>query len=308
MSDQSSQHPLGSPHNPMEPSTETPVVITCLLTENCIGEPGHEGECVIDGEASILPTGDLTPQTTVRNTFKPDEFKPRVIEPKGLHSRDMKNPVAIPDEGLTFTVIYGPEGEEIEQSIRLHQALAGLNMQVNAGNNQSQAQTFASFAVQAGFTDEREMLDDPDLEPYLRLQSDRDGKVYCKANNAIDVLEIRSERLNNAKARDTMNADGRPFTQPQEDEALRLVTLCKDEGLFDLRNDLLTWLQKPNKGRGFAGDLSYSMGEVNIFLDRIYPDRKKERKARRKAARVSQQGGNVQTSQTSTQVQSGPRF
>lgn len=185
---------------------------------------------------------------------------------KVTHSSDG---VEIPDDGVTYTFLVGPQDEQVEQSITLHDCLAGLNMEIRPGRKQAQAKTFASFALQMGFTNEEDILSEHrEARPYLN----EDGDVASNAWRLISRWEQTIQAQRQKKARQTMRESGREITPGQMNFAWNLIPRLRANSLETLANDIMEILQINEEVKGPQGAvLSASLDKAKTLLDLAEP-------------------------------------
>lgn len=183
------------------------------------------------------------------------------------HSKDG---VEIPEEGLPFEVVTGPEGEQTTTVLVLHDLLAGLNCKVNPDKTQSQAQSFASFAVQSGFLDEDSIL----AKYRYAAPREVDGEIQCRSWSLISTWENQIKDARAKQARQTMRDNGTEISAGQVSEAMRLIPLLKDADFGDLAATLHRLVQVNEEIEGPQGaTISASIGQAHRLLNMSQPRR-----------------------------------
>lgn len=139
-----------------------------------------------------------------------------------LHS---KSGEVVPPKGVKFPVTRNIGGEEKVIELTLRETLVGLFTQPRPEkpDGRSQAMTFASFAVQKGFTSEEAIIERyPDVA--VRLV---DGQPDSRAWRLISLWSDEIENERNLKAAQSQRENGKQITQGQVTNALLRIEQLK---------------------------------------------------------------------------------
>lgn len=163
--------------------------------------------------------------------------------------------VEVPEEGVTFEAKWTKAGVEHVESITLKELLAGLRTIPARTDGVSQAQTFASYALQNGFSSEEEILKAyPNMAPKVMNLYNLATKVQIlgdhgrpaqfmgsRSFNLIDKWRSAVEADQSTRAAQTMKENGTRISESQIDFALDLMDRLKAkdaEAFKDLVNQL----------------------------------------------------------------------
>lgn len=195
-----------------------------------------------------------------------------------------KDGVDIKPEGEEFSFSFEVDGEPVIKTIVLHDLLAGLSMKVSEGKTQSQAQSFASFAVQKGFTSEEQILD---RFPQHRPRP-TDGGIDCTAWKLISTWsnEIADERQR--KSRESMREEGKEMTTSQMGYAFRLAEDLDKHGFTKAATDLRDLIQVNEEVEGPKGAaLSAGINNAKRLIEMAAPKRQQKGSSNQPPTRVS---------------------
>lgn len=168
-------------------------------------------------------------------------------------------------EGVTFEITQGVGAEEQIVPITLRDVLLGLNMKPSQEGKKSQAEVFASFAIQRGFTSEEQILDRfRDVSP---RQNSTTHEWFSTSRRLIDIWKGEVEEDRNKRSAATMAEKGVPITVGQRTEANRLLPLLAEHEGDRLRAQLLDLLQVDEEDDGPQGaKMSRTIGRARAFL------------------------------------------
>lgn len=174
--------------------------------------------------------------------------------------------VPIDPNGVNFEVTHRNGDTEEIVSITLRDLLIGLNMSPANDKSRSQAEVFASYAIQRGFRSEDEILERyRDVAP---RQNSATKEWFSTARRLINIWagEIAEER--NRKATETMAEHNTAITVGQRTEANRLLPLLAQHEGDRLRSQLLDLMQVDEDEEGPQGaKMSRTIGRARAFLD-----------------------------------------
>lgn len=169
--------------------------------------------------------------------------------------------------GVTFEITHRVGEDETIVPIVLRDVLVGLNMKPSAEGKRSQAEVFASFAVQRGFSSEDQILDRfRDVSP---RQNRETKEWFSTSRRLIDIWKAEVEEERNRRATATMAEKAVPISVGQRTEANRLLPLLAEHEGGRLRSQLLDLLQvdeeDPDEGPQGA-KMSRTIGRARAFL------------------------------------------
>lgn len=172
----------------------------------------------------------------------------------------------IPKKGKTFEITRKVNDEDVVEKITLHDLLVGLNTKEKPETGNSQAKTFASFALQNGFTSEEEILN---RWPDVAVRLDENGAPTSRAWRLIDEMKNIVEGKRAEKAAETQRQNGSRISEGQITNALRLMDMLreKDEEAFrPLINRLGEFVSMDDRDDPKGGDMSLTIRKAYRVL------------------------------------------